>query len=407
MTNQVLLIEDDDAMRLSIAQTLTLEEYTVIQANGLDQAKRAIRANFNGVILSDIRMPLQDGFEVLKYVQAIDTNLPVVMLTGEADVPTALKAMKAGAYDFLEKPCSTKHLLSVLQRALDFRKLVIRNRTIESRINTSDGAAINFPGISNPTKGLQKQLRNIAKQNVHVHITGDEGVGKKLAAYTIHSLAIDRDKIHSINFKNARHGNLQEMKFLQVPCDITLKNFHLADADQHDKLLDIIERNPNLRVLSSSIEDVQNCFESDLLKKLNPISIHVPNLRARRKDLAAIFESVLRLTSRSLNSDMPEITLSMLATVQSKDWNGNLPEMRDFARQVILDIGADSQQVEHVALADQMDAFEKRILQDALRRNNGRATITAEQLGLPRKTFYDRLTRYDIQPKDFKSTSAE
>ena len=105
MIKQVILIEDDDAMRLSLTQTLDLEEITVIAANSLMQAKRNIRANFPGIIISDIRMPRNDGFDVLAYVKSVDNELPTIMLTGEADVPMALQAIKSGAYDFLEKPC--------------------------------------------------------------------------------------------------------------------------------------------------------------------------------------------------------------------------------------------------------------------------------------------------------------
>ncbi len=128
MVRKVLIIEDDVALRASIVQSLELEDLEPIPTSSFTQARRSIRSNFKGVILSDIKMPDHDGFHVLRFAQDRDPDLPVVLLTGYSDVPTAMKAVKEGAYDYLEKPCDPEHLSDTLRRALDHRALVLQNR---------------------------------------------------------------------------------------------------------------------------------------------------------------------------------------------------------------------------------------------------------------------------------------
>lgn len=135
MINKVLIIEDDMALRQSIVQSLELENLAPIPTSSFTQARKTIRSNFKGVILSDIKMPDHDGFDVLRFSQARDPDLPVILLTGYSDVATAMKAIKEGAYDYLEKPCDPDRLTDTLSRALDHRKLVLENRTYRDELD--------------------------------------------------------------------------------------------------------------------------------------------------------------------------------------------------------------------------------------------------------------------------------
>jgi len=141
MINKVLIIEDDAALRASIVQSLTLEDLEAIPTSSFTQARRTIRSNFKGVILSDIKMPDRDGFEVLRFVQERDPDLPVVLLTGYSDVPTAMRAIKEGAYDYLEKPCDPDRLTDTLRRALDHRALVLENRAYRDELSARSSEA--------------------------------------------------------------------------------------------------------------------------------------------------------------------------------------------------------------------------------------------------------------------------
>ena len=138
MIRKVLIIEDDAALRASIVQTLELEDLEPIPTGSFTQARRTIRSNFRGVILSDIKMPDHDGFDVLKFVQDRDPDLPVVLSTGFSDVPTAMRAIRQGAYDYLEKPCDPDRLVDTIRRALDHRALVLQNRAYREELENQN-----------------------------------------------------------------------------------------------------------------------------------------------------------------------------------------------------------------------------------------------------------------------------
>ena len=403
MKNQVLLIEDDDALRVSLAQMLDLEGITVIQANGLVQAKRTIRANFSGIILSDIRMPQKDGFDVLAYAQTVDTELPVVMLTGEADVPMALRAMKEGAYDFLEKPCASNTLIDVLTRALHHRALVTRTRQMEQQIKRNDPAAVNFPGQSQVTKDLRTNLRKITLQPIHVHFYGANGAGKKLAAHTVHSLSSSAEVFISFNVTD----KISNFGVPNTAANISLKNLESALPEMQTFLINLLQTRTDLRFITSSPMTIEQLKSSginpDLLSLLSPAEIHIPSLAHRKKDLPVLFESLVRQTVRALNIDMPQIPQSVYAQVIAKDWVGNLPALRNFATTIAVGLTIRMQHKDDLTLAEQMDDFERLVLCETLKRNSGKAHKSALDLGLPRKTFYDRLTRYNLRPKDFKT----
>lgn len=402
MKKQVLLIEDDDAMRASLAQTMDLEGITVVVANGLAQARRSIRANFSGIILSDIRMPHDDGFSVLEHVKSVDTELPVVMLTGEADVPMALRAIKEGAYDFLEKPCPSNTLLEVLDRALNFRSVVLRQRQLERELKRKDQAAVHFPGSSDASKLIRSDLRRIAYSSSHVCITGDEGTGKKLAAYTLHSLGDEDAKFLGFNFATANDA-FTAILFPKGDINFSIKSVHLASKEDFESLSEQLMQKPSMRLFLSGLDDFKN--KPELLSFFaahNFVVINLPPLRTRRQDLPVIFEQVLRQLVRSLDMDMPAISTETYAQIMVHDWVENLVELRNFARNYLSSQNLTTPNSEYLTLAEQLENFEALVLTETLRQTNGKATQAATQLGLPRKTFYDRLSRYDIRPKDFR-----
>lgn len=129
--NKVIFVDDDLDVRTAIGQSLELDGYDVILARAFIEATDYISPGFAGVVVTDVRMPGKDGFDLLERVLKIDRDLPVIVLTGEADVPMAVRAMAAGAYDFLEKPCPPKSLLAAVARAMEMRRLVLENRRLQ------------------------------------------------------------------------------------------------------------------------------------------------------------------------------------------------------------------------------------------------------------------------------------
>ena len=140
MTRKVLLVDDDAAVREALSQTLELADMSAVAAGSFVVAKDHITPEFDGVVLSDIRMPGRDGFHLLAYAQEQDADLPVILLTGEGDIPMAVKAMGQGAFGFLEKPCAPADLISLLERALKTRTMVLENRRMRHLVETGECA---------------------------------------------------------------------------------------------------------------------------------------------------------------------------------------------------------------------------------------------------------------------------
>lgn len=186
MTTQVLLVDDDAAVRDALAQTLELADLEPIPAGSFVVAKDHITRDFAGVILSDIRMPGRDGFHLLAHTRKVDPDLPVILLTGEGDIPMAVQAMRDGAFGFLEKPCAPNDLLAVLERALKTRALVLENRRLRQLVESGDPAARMLFGESELANGLRDRVRLLAPLETEVLVTGAPGCGISKVAEVIH-----------------------------------------------------------------------------------------------------------------------------------------------------------------------------------------------------------------------------
>ena len=138
MTRRVLLVDDDREVREALGQSLELADLDPVVAGSFVEAKDHIEPRFDGVIVSDIRMPGRDGFHLLDYARQQDADLPVILLTGEADVPMAVRAMGDGAFDFLEKPCAPADLIAVVERALKARGEVLEDRRLKLELDSGE-----------------------------------------------------------------------------------------------------------------------------------------------------------------------------------------------------------------------------------------------------------------------------
>ena len=405
MKRQVLIIEDDDGLRMSLAQTIELAGMIPMPMSGYVQARRHIRANFSGVILSDIRMPHQDGFDVLRAARNADTDLPLILMTGHSDVPTAMRAIKEGAWEYLEKPCSTDRLIEVLERAMAHREVVLRSRRIERDLDRNDPARAAFPGSGGASTTLRHQLKSASEHRRHVHIFGETGTGRIMAARLINSLAVDPVPLLIAGADIGREELMRQLQGLEGEADFLL-DFTKEDVElDPDETWRLLVEQPGLRPVTVAGESLAGLRLSGLLSvfesSTKPDEIRVPTLDERREDLPEIFEVLLRQAEGGSPEDAGEITEDLLAEIMSRPWQGNLPELQAFVRSAAHG-GQSAAGAAGRTLAEQLDAFEKRVIEETLRKTGGKAAEAARLLGLPRNTFYDRLARYDLSPKSFR-----
>ncbi|QFT60189.1 C4-dicarboxylate transport transcriptional regulatory protein DctD [Sulfitobacter sp. THAF37] len=409
MKGKVLLVDDDAAVREALAQTLELAQISALMAGSFVAAKDRITRSFDGVILSDIRMPGRDGFHLLEYARAQDPDLPVILLTGEGDIPMAVAAMGQGAFGFLEKPCAPADLLAVLERALKTRALVLENRRLREMMETGDPAARMIFGTSALSDGLRRRVRLVAQTEGDTLINGAPGTGISKIAEVLH-LSSARSKAPFVKqaasglspetlpdtLKQADGGSLFLDEISQLPRQVQLILSETTEGQSSVRLIA-----GNTRDLAAEVEAGR--FNAELYWRLEGLSVRIPSLSERPEDIPVMFRRYVDQAAEQSGLRAREVTPDVVASLMRRDWPGNTRALMSVAMRFVLGLNEDIEPDASLGLAEQMARVEKSLLEAALRRSDGRASAAAEALKLPRKTFYDKLTRYGIRPEDFRA----
>lgn len=424
MSLSVLLVDDDREVREALGQSLEIAGYPVILTGSFIEAIDHISPAFEGIVLSDVRMPGKDGFALLERCKQVDSDLPVILITGEGDVPMAVRAMEAGALNFLEKPVSNERLCEVVARASGLRATVLENRALKARLVAKDAAERLIIGQSEATQNLRRQLRVVASARSDALIIGETGVGKELAARVIHALSGGNAPFIAVNCGMLTEGLTQAVLF----GDNTRKGaFERADGgtlfldeigamplDQQVNLLRILEERSvddrlgrpqklDIRVLAASNEDLPDMvangrFRPDLFFRLDVARLHIPPLRERPEDIGLLYAHFLEETQADIG--LPQGAVA-LASLLAKSWPGNARELRNHARRAAMGL-EDAETLSKTGLSAALERVEAHLIEQSLMRFNGKIPDVCTALGLPRKTLYDKLKRHGIKPERFR-----
>lgn len=404
----ILVVDDDAAVREALVQTLDLADLRAVPVGSVIEAKDHIVPGFAGVVLSDIRMPGRDGFHLLGHVQAVDPELPVILLTGEGDIPMAVEAMGQGAFDFLEKPCAADDLLPVLHRALQTRALVLENRRLKAQLETGDPAARMLRGTSRMAEDLRARVRLAARTGAEVLVTGPPGAGLSTVAEVLHLMspyaggpfvkrpAVELDSSALQDALTAADGGslfLDEIAALPRPAQYAL--------------LERIEAGAQTRLIAGSTADLPAAMQAgqlnpELYYRLDVMPVRIPALSERPEDIPVLFRHYVAQAAEQAGLPVPEPTSDHMAALMAQDWPGNTRSLMSAAMRFVLGMPEDTQDAAELGLTEQMARVERSLLVAALGRQNGRASEAAKALKLPRKTFYDKLARYGIKPEDYR-----
>jgi two-component system C4-dicarboxylate transport response regulator DctD len=408
MIRKVLVVDDDRAVREALSQSLELANLQPVLAGSFIEAKDHIIADFAGVVVSDIRMPGKDGFALLEHARKTDADLPVILLTGQGDIPMAVKGMAGGAFDFLEKPCKPADLLAVIGKALKTRELVLENRSLKREIRRGDAASRMLVGTSALSEQMREAARRAARSSAEVLITGPAGAGTAKMAEVIHLMSA------------AAMRPFQKVLAVTATPDILANCFQRADGGSifldeiaslpdaaQFALVDLLEANAGTRVIAGTYRDLareaaEGRFNTDLYYKLDVIRVRIPSLRERPEDIPVLFRHYVAQACEQSDLPMPEITADVIARLMAEDWPGNARALMNAAMRFAMGLSEPQEDVTAPGLAGQMARVERSLLTDALQRHHGNATEAAAALQLPRKTFYDKLARHGIRPEDYR-----
>ncbi|WP_417248533.1 sigma-54-dependent transcriptional regulator [Celeribacter sp.] len=409
MVDRVVLVDDDTSVREALGQTLELEGLRPTLAGSFVAAKDHIVSEFAGVIVTDIRMPGKDGFYLLDYAHSVDPELPVILLTGEGDIPMAVKGISAGAFDFLEKPCAPQEFMAVVEKALRTRALVLENRRLKRQVAQGDAAARLLRGTSPASKKMREEARTLARSAADVLITGEPGVGTAKMAEVVHllsagsqapflkfSAAAQTPESLAVAFHDAKDGTvfLDEVAALPQPAQFAL--------------LDLLETHDRPRLIAGTYADLgelagAGSFSPDLFYRLEAAVIRIPPLRARREDIPTLFRHYVDIACEQSDLPVPTIGQDVIARLMAQDWPGNARSLMNAAMRFVMGLSeGEEARTEELGLAEQLAQVERSLLIAALQRHKGNATEAAKGLKLPRKTFYDKLARHEIKAEAYR-----
>ena len=346
MTGHVLIVEDDKSVREALGQTFELAGMDTTLASSFVVAKDVMSPEFAGVVLSDIRMPGRDGMHLLDYVQKLDSDLPVILLTGEGDIPMAVSAISKGAFDFLEKPCPTEQLVATVQRALRARMLVMENRALKSELVRGDAASRMIFGVSELAEGLRDQLRRIARVEGSILIEAAPGSGVSKVAEVLHLLS---DRVSAPFVKRAaaelKPGGLLAAIEAAKEGSIFLDEVSALPVDSQFALLEELDRGASTRLLAGTArplkEDAEDgSFNADLFYRLEALRVRIPSLKERPEDIPVLFRHYVTQACEQAGIPQREISSDQIARLMARDWPGNARALMNAAMQFALGLEA-------------------------------------------------------------------
>ena len=406
MDPEIYLVDDDADFREATTELLEDAGLRVQAVSSADPMLRALDPEWAGVVLCDVRMAGMDGFATLKAVRAQAPRVPFIMITGHGDVRLAIAAIKAGAYDFIEKPVQPDVLLSTLKRSIAARKLYLDNARLRSRAQRGGGLRSQILGRAPAIKEVRRLLADIAQLPVTVLMLGEPGTGKSLAAQALHDHGRGDGELHFIACATANEQNFTS-KLASLPCDgsVIFRSVHLLGPEMQSHLAEFLRRDDRPRaVLTATARDT---LDDRLFYLASGVTVELPPLRDRERDTFILLEHFLRDAAARFGRPLPMTTKEMLGPMARHQWPGNVRELYAVAERLVIGLPPDLVDrrigdTSGLNYDDAMQRFEADLLGQALRETGGRKGDAAALLAIPRKRLYLRMKAVGLLAKGQK-----
>jgi len=448
---KILIVEDEKSMREVLRILLEGEGYDVTAATDSLDGMGLLNRDIFDMVITDIKMPKINGFEILKKIREISPDTLVIMITAFGTTESAIEAMHLGAYDYIHKPFKIDEIRVVVKKALEKRKLSEEVSILREKIKTTSELG-NIFWKSQRMQELLNVMPRIAQSNSHVLVTGESGTGKELVATALHNLSLRKEKnLVAINCATFPEGLLESELFGHMKGAFTgaVYNkqglFEIADEGSifldeicemsinlQAKLLRVLENSTfrrvggttdikvNVRIISATNKDLKEeiasgNFREDLYYRLNVVPLHIPPLRERKEDIPLLIEHFLTKFSSAKRQMSPEV----IKLFVEYPWRGNVRELENVIERILLltdkekintedvpqEILRFSEDKKHIPDLTQGGVYLDRIIEDierayllnALKVTNGNKTEAAKLLNLSFRSFRHRLSKYGIK----------
>lgn len=436
---KVAIVDDEADMRASISQWLALSGFDTETYASAEEALKVIGPEFPGVVVSDIKMPGMDGMAFLKRLMGMDSGLPVIMITGHGDVPMAVEAMRVGAYDFLEKPFNPDRMTELAKRATQARRLTLDNRALRRELSDGSGIMKKLIGASPAMERLREDILDLGQADSHVLIDGETGTGKTLVAHALHAVgpraskkfltiscaAWGEDQLAARLFGPSEDGNLPLVEEARGGT-LCLEDIESLSHGLQSRLLTFINEQgtpPETRIIAICNEHapdktLEDLLRSDLFYRLGAMTIICPPLRSRGEDILTLFTRASEQFSEEYGCDAPQVTAQEAAQLLQAPWPGNVRQLVNIAERAVLQNRRGSGSIASLLMADNessgpamttegkplkeyVEAFERMLIDNTMRRHKGSITAVMDELCLPRRTLNEKMAKYGLQRQDY------
>ncbi|TPW22984.1 sigma-54-dependent Fis family transcriptional regulator [Marinobacter nauticus] len=447
-TASVIFVDDDPDIRPLMEQTLELEDIPVACFADGASALQEVHPDFEGIVLCDYNMPGMDGLDVLQRIRQIDEDIPVILLTGQGDISTAVSAMQQGAYDFIEKPFDHEELIELLRHALEKRHLALENRRLKAQLRHLARPGPRMLGDSPAMQRVMATIDPVLDISANVLLHGETGSGKDALARYIHEnsprsshnfVAINcgavpenlieselfgheagaftgADKRRVGKIEHAHRGTLFLDELESMPMPLQIKLLRVLEEQRVERLGSNQVVDVDVRIIAATKSDLKELsdkgeFRSDLYYRLNVVKVDIPPLRERKEDIPKLFHHFVLIAAARYDRESVPLDARQAARLMQHSWPGNVRELRNLAeRYVLLGPAAlaegDSASRPNIAsrqtLSEMMDGFERSAIVSALNACHGSIKDTMVQLGIARKTLYDKMKKHGLDKAEFK-----
>ncbi|SRX73294.1 sigma-54-dependent transcriptional regulator [Aequorivita antarctica] len=453
MAQQIHIVEDDVAFGKMLTSFLERKGFQVtVSLTGESARKTLIENNFD-LLITDLKLPDVSGLELLEFSQKNTPRTKVILMTGYAEVDTAVKAIKKGALDYISKPFRPEELLMIIEEGFqnDESSEVPGSKITEEKRITSPKANIEKPnfvvGISESSKKFNEYLKLVGPTDMCVLIQGESGTGKEVAAKAIHNYSDRQNKsfvavdcgaipkeIAASEFfghvKGSFTGAVNDKKghfeaadggtlFLDEVGNLSYENqIQLLRALQERRIKPVgsnTEIEVDVRILSATNEDLLKAvsdgkFREDLYHRLNEFSIHIPSLHERKEDLFLFIEYFLAEANASLGKEVLGLSKNVEEAFKNYAWPGNLRELKNVIKRSVLLTNTAlipleviprevlfSEKTKNETIDFSKESNEKQLILNALKEADFNKTKAAKLLNITRKTLYNKLEHYQIE----------